>query len=230
MPVRSCLRGRRAKSRITSYFRLPGRRFWLAAFLTQFMPFSDDPAAGVFSAAPKIEFIDTPAVPNRNVRVLEDFTFTQASDGSVWDAPAGSIVDGASIPQVLWSFVGSPFTGDYFYASIVHDVACDARTRPWRTVHYMFYQACLAGGTTRLRAKLMYLAVRNFGPRWPDASPSAHFSFGVRAHDLAAAAQRNATVDYESQVRYLRRAQEYLDTHGSRASIEATDVYASQSN
>lgn len=192
------------------------------------MPFSDDPAAGVFSDTPKIEFIDTPDAPNRNVRVLDDFTFTQADSGLVWDAPAGSMVDGASIPQVLWSLVGSPFTGDYFYASIVHDVACDVRTQPWRTVHYMFYQACLAGGTAPLRAKLMYLAVRNFGPRWPDPGATGHFAFGVRAHDLSAAAQRGPTLDYESQARYLRRAQEYLATHGDRASLEATDVYASQ--
>lgn len=189
------------------------------------MPFTDDSAAGSFSAPPKIELIDTPGIPNRNVRVIEDFTFTEADNAAVWAAPSGSIVDGASIPRVLWSFVGSPFTGDYVYASIVHDVACDARTRPWRDVHYMFYQACLAGGTTRLRAKLMYLAVRNFGPRWPDPSPAEHFSFGMRASTVLAA---GPAISAEGQARYLRRAQAYLAAHGAQASIEATDVYASR--
>ena len=189
------------------------------------MPFTDDAAAGSFSAPPKIELIDTPDGPNRNVRVIEDFTFTEADNGAVWDAPSGSIVDGASIPQVLWSFVGSPFTGDYVYASIVHDVACDARTRPWRDVHYMFYQACLAGGTTSLRAKLMYLAVRNFGPRWPDPTPAEHFSFGI---PTGAALAAGPAISPAGQAHYLRRAQAYLVAHGGQASIEATDVYASR--
>ena len=62
------------------------------------------------------------------------------------------MVNSASIPAPLWSTVGSPYTGPYRRASIVHDVACaaadhaaDPRTaRP--AADHMFYQACLAGG------------------------------------------------------------------------------------
>lgn len=102
------------------------------------MPITEDPTAGEFSATPKIEFIDAPGTPNRDVRVLDDFSFTEADTGRVWVAPSGSIVNGASIPRVLWSLVGSPFTGDYVYASTVHDVACEVRTQPWRDTHYCF--------------------------------------------------------------------------------------------
>jgi hypothetical protein len=193
------------------------------------MPLTEDPTAGEFSATPKLEFIDTPGAPNRLVRVLEDFTFTQAADGTVWEAPSGSLVNGASIPRVLWTLVGSPFTGDYVYASIVHDVACDTRARPWRATHYMFYQACLAGGTRPGRAKLMYLAVRNFGPRWPEPVPeeqqlafSAFVSEGPP--EWPARPFRNPA----SQLQYLRRAQDYLATHGDDTSIEAIDAYASR--
>lgn len=188
------------------------------------MPFTDDPSAGVFSGTPKLDFIDTPDAPNRNVRVIEDFTFTRADDGTVWDAPPGSLVDGASIPRVLWSLVGSPFTGDYVYASIVHDVACQVRTRPWRDTHYMFYLACLAGGTRRGLAKLLYLAVRNFGPRWPQPAPAGQFA----ARSLARAAAVVPRISTKSQAHYLRRAQAYLAAHGDEASIEAIDVYASR--
>ena len=196
------------------------------------MPLTEDPSAGVFSNTPKIEFIDTPGVPNRNVRIIDDFTFTEAANGTVWDAPAGSLVDGASIPRVLWTLVGSPFTGDYVYASIVHDVACDTRRRPWRDTHYMFYLACLAGGTRRGRAKLMYLAVRNFGPRWPapDAQPAlepaGQLSFSVVALARVPDAPFSPFVPYDAQLRYLRRAQAYLATHGDGASLEAIDIYA----
>jgi len=198
------------------------------------MPFTEDSTAGEFSGTPKIEFIDTPGAPNRNVRVIDDFAFTEAANGTVWAAPSSSVVDGASIPRVLWTLVGSPFTGDYVYASIVHDVACDTRSRPWRDTHYMFYLACLAGGTRRGRAKLMYLAVRNFGPRWPapDAQPepavplAGKLAFSVVAMAQEPAAPFSPFVPYEAQLRYLRRAQAYLASHGEAASLEAIDIYA----
>jgi hypothetical protein len=196
------------------------------------MPLTENPTAGEFSATPKLEFIDTPGAPNRQVRVLEDFTSTQAADGTVWEAPSGSLVDGASIPRVLWTLVGSPFTGDYVYASIVHDVACDTRARPWRATHYMFYQACLAGGTRPGRAKLMYLAVRNFGPRWPAPAPEPVEQLAFSAlveEEFTARPAAGPLVSLASQLQYLRRAQEYLARHGDAISIEAMDVYASQS-
>ncbi|RYY21059.1 MAG: DUF1353 domain-containing protein [Cytophagaceae bacterium] len=208
------------------------------------MPITEDPTAGVFSDTPKIEFIDTPNAPNRSVRVMDDFSFTEAANGTVWDAPVGSLVDGASIPRVLWSLVGSPFTGDYVYASIVHDVACDTRARPWRDTHYMFYLACLAGGTRRGRAKLMYLAVRNFGPRWPQPAPTEQpqpgpieplkpalteqLAFSSLVQEDAVDLHPGPAVGPEQQARYLQRARHYLDQHGDAASLEAIDIYAAR--
>jgi hypothetical protein len=200
------------------------------------MPITEDPTAGVFSDTPKIEFIDTPGAPNRNVRVIDDFTFTEAANGTVWEAPSGSLVNGASIPQVLWSLVGSPFTGDYVYGSIVHDVACDTRARSWRDTHYMFYLACLAGGTRRGLAKLLYLAVRNFGPRWPQPALqpepvpvlSEQVAFSAMARVGEPVPLFSPFVRYEAQLRYLHRAQAYLATHGDGASLEAIDIYASR--
>jgi hypothetical protein len=192
------------------------------------MPLTEDPTAGEFSATPKLEFIDTPGGPNRQVRVIEDFTFTQAADGTVWEAPSGSLVNGASIPRVLWTLVGSPFTGDYVYASIVHDVACDTRTRPWRATHYMFYQACLAGGTRPGRAKLMYLAVRNFGPRWPEPVVQEQLAFSALVSEDLPKWPARPLRSPAGQMQYLRRAQEYLARHGDDSSIEALDVYASR--
>ena len=39
-------------------------------------------------------------------------------EGERWEAPAGSIVDGASIPQFAWSLIGGPFEGKYRKASV----------------------------------------------------------------------------------------------------------------
>lgn len=56
----------------------------------------------------------------------------------------------------------------YRDASVIHDVACVARTRPWREVHETFYFAMRASGVGEVQAKVMYAAVYHFGPRWPD--------------------------------------------------------------
>ncbi len=83
-----------------------------------------------------------------------------------WDAPAGSVVDGASIPSVFWSAIGGPFEGKYRNASVVHDVYCEEMTEPWENVHQMFYEACRSGGVAEAQSKIMYYAVYHFGPRW----------------------------------------------------------------
>ena len=87
--------------------------------------------------------------------------------GVEWNAPSGWVVDGASIPQVAWSFIGGPFEGKYRNASVIHDVGCDQKNRPWEAVHEVFYSAMLTSGVETWRAKIMYAAVYHFGPRRP---------------------------------------------------------------
>ena len=117
----------------------------------------------------KVGFGDRPwsewHVDGRRMALLRAFTFTDSA-GTVWSAPTGAVVDGASIPRVFWSIVGGPYEGEYRDASIVHDHECMIRVHPWHDVHRMFYQACLAGGVRPLKARLMYAAVYLFGPRW----------------------------------------------------------------
>lgn len=105
---------------------------------------------------------------DRAMTLLTDFTFVDSRDVA-WRAPAGACVDGASIPPSLWSgIVGTPYVGDYRRATVIHDVACQERTRPYEEVHYMFYEAMLCDGVAPERAWLMYTAVRLFGPKWPE--------------------------------------------------------------
>lgn len=103
---------------------------------------------------------------DRSMQLLADFSFVDSS-GFKWEAKAGDIVDGASIPEAVWSeVVGTPFIGDYRRASVVHDVACDQHIKTSKDAHRMFYEAMLADGTAPARALLFYTAVRLFGPQW----------------------------------------------------------------
>ncbi len=101
----------------------------------------------------------------RKMKLVEPFAYIDPA-GIKWDAPKGWIVDGASIPQIAWSLIGGPFEGPYRNASVIHDVACDQRQRPWRDVHRAFYTAMHAANVGSTKAKVMYGAVYQFGPRW----------------------------------------------------------------
>jgi hypothetical protein len=101
----------------------------------------------------------------RTMKLLQPFKYIDPA-GIEWYAPQGSLIDGASIPRVAWSLIGGPFEGRYREASVIHDVACVQKTRPWNSVHEFFYFAMLTSGVDPLKAKVMYAAVHHFGPRW----------------------------------------------------------------
>lgn len=98
------------------------------------------------------------------MEVTADFSFTD-QDGVAWMAEAGTVIDGASIPQPLWStFPGSPYIGNYRRASVIHDAYYrDHRGRSRADVDRMFYRAMRADDTDWFTASLMYAAVRLFG-------------------------------------------------------------------
>ena len=110
-----------------------------------------------------------PLADGRLMRVIEPFGFLDSGQKR-WPVPVGTKVDGASIPQPLWSLIGGPFEGKYRDASVVHDYYCDVRTEPWKAVHRVFYSAMRTSGVSERRAKLMYAAVYFAGPRWSDTA------------------------------------------------------------
>lgn len=125
---------------------------------------------GEFFGSVKVEWLEDFG-PDRNMKLLEDFTYKDPS-GNLWTVPKGTIVNGASIPSLFWTTFGSPFVGDYRYASVVHDYFCDQETFPWKNVHRIFYYGILATGVSQIKAKLMYTAVYVAGPRWASNEPS----------------------------------------------------------
>jgi len=136
----------------------------------------------------------------RDMALVEPFAYVDPA-AVRWDAPAGAVVNGASIPQPFWSLIGGPFEGRFRQASVVHDVACVERSRPWQQVHRMFYEACRCGRVGVVKAKTMYYAVYHFGPRWrldgrmlraetpppPSAGDVTAIEAWFRTHDVDAA-------------------------------------------
>ena len=102
---------------------------------------------------------------HRNMELLEPFAYRD-SRGKTWSIPKGAVINGASIPKVLWTVAGSPFVGRYRNASVIHDFYCAEEIGCWKEVHWMFFDACLEGGVPLWRARLMHEAVYWFGKRW----------------------------------------------------------------
>ena len=102
----------------------------------------------------------------RSMTLLNELRYTDPK-GNVWIAPAGSKVDGASIPKSLWSIMGGPFEGRYRNASVLHDVAYDQRDRPWQECDLMFYSAMRCSGVSTVEAGTIYYALYKFGRHWP---------------------------------------------------------------
>lgn len=105
----------------------------------------------------------------RNMRLINEFAY-KSPDRLEWKVPKGTVVNGASIPRFLWSFIGSPFGDRYRKASVIHDYYCESRTRPAERVHKVFYEAMLDAGVDPAKAWIMYQAVYRFGPTWKVAS------------------------------------------------------------
>jgi len=138
---------------------------YLAVFV--FLVFSKASPAeeyfGNFVGSLKGEFIS--ASPRPKFRLSHEFRFDDPN-GLVWSVPPEQEVDGASIPQAFWSFIGGPFEGEYIKASVIHDYYCDTKTRTEHDTHRSFYYGMRAAGVEKWKAKFMYWAVDTFGPSW----------------------------------------------------------------
>lgn len=102
---------------------------------------------------------------NRNMTLEEEFFYVDPF-GKKWVAPKDSCLNGATIPKSLWSIVGSPYSGPYRKASVVHDVAVGELCNPEvsyaerKLADKMFYHACRSGGCSVTHAGLLYIGVR----------------------------------------------------------------------
>jgi hypothetical protein len=130
-------------------------------FAVAILPIPDANAQGRFIGPLQIEM----DAPGRTGTLLAEFAYEDPA-GRKWKVPKGHKVDGASIPQALWSILGGPWDGPYRRASVIHDYYCETKDRGWRNVHHVFYDAMLTDGVGPIKAKTMYAGVLYFGPRW----------------------------------------------------------------
>jgi len=159
----------------------------------------------------------------RSMTLLSELRYTDPQ-GLVWVAPAGSTVDGASIPRSLWSIMGGPFEGKYRNASVLHDVAYEQHNRPWQDCDRMFYNAMRCSGVSAVEAKTMYYSLYRFGRHWKfpiKRAKPVKFEGGLvaRGEEIPRAIPLNAN-DVNDARDWIRRAQPSLEQIEQRADAE----------
>ena len=174
-------------------------------------------STGQFSAHPRAEWLAGPG-PDRGMRMLEAFSFIDRQ-GRYWEVPAGMEVDGATIPRTLWSSVGSPFTGDYRRAAILHDAAIRDPRVSRIDADAMFYEACVAGGCTVKQAQLLYAGVC-IGSWIGTARPQAH-QLAQQIPDAARLPGEHSLLDLEIRAIYTLLSNDLAASGDDFAAVRA---------
>ncbi|MCP4410913.1 MAG: DUF1353 domain-containing protein [Gammaproteobacteria bacterium] len=99
--------------------------------------------------------------------------FVVTAPKETYTAPKGMETDGASIPRFFWRLVGSPLSGKYRQAAVIHDAGYLGVLRWWsgavqknytrKEVDDLFLVLMEALGVSWWRRRAMHLAVRWFG-------------------------------------------------------------------
>lgn len=158
-----------------------------------------------------------------NMTLLEPFEFIDPK-GRNWTAPAGTKIDGASIPRPFWSLIGGPFEGRYRDASVIHDYYCFVRSRTAADTHKAFYDGMLANGVAAKKAWLMYRAVVQFGPQWPppklppecENTSNPDYNFERCARASARPPVEMKVVSRDTLVRFIEEVREGADPEDVR--------------
>ena len=133
----------------------------------------------VFKGNAVVEFLSPKKATDlyRDVKLVQPFGYIDPR-GVHWDAPAGYITNGASIPPSLWTVVGGPFDGPYRDAAVLHDYYCEAKLRSSDDTHRMYYEAAIARGTSENIASTMYAGIIFGGPTW-ELKPAKKAGMGL---------------------------------------------------
>lgn len=113
-------------------------------------------------------FTTRPAIvpqPDDQWSFAEDLVWVQ-DNGLTLTVPAGTAMNGASIPRAFWGLIGHPLETEFVYPAGLHDWECQTRRTPSPIVHQRFREALRAEGVGTIRRAAMYRAVRLFGPRF----------------------------------------------------------------
>jgi hypothetical protein len=98
------------------------------------------------------------------VILTDNFSYDVGVEGSgdKITVPYGFTTDFASTPSILWGLMGGPW-GRHGNAAVIHDYLYWSRARPRPDADRVFHEGMRIMGVGRIRARMMWSAVRVFG-------------------------------------------------------------------
>lgn len=106
---------------------------------------------------PKIQEIN-----DNEYRVIRKYRAVLPNNDTI-EVKAGFVYDGASIPRLFWSLIGSPFTGTHTRAAFIHDALYAGECYDRKTCDWLFLQILQQHKCAFLKRNTLYFAVRIFG-------------------------------------------------------------------
>jgi hypothetical protein len=102
------------------------------------------------------------AMPETNfVKLVKDWYFC-IDNKKIW-IPKDYYYNGASIPRIFWSIIGSPFEPDFWSAAMGHDYLYLLHLVDRSTADECLYQLLLQSNVNTIRAHIIWAAVRTCG-------------------------------------------------------------------
>ena len=101
-------------------------------------------------------------VPQKNKYVLVEDYYAEYV-GMIFQLKKGFIFDGASIPIYARAITYPPFHPDVMAAAIVHDYLYKNKPVNRKLADMIFYNRLIVNGVSKIKAKMMYRALRIFG-------------------------------------------------------------------
>lgn len=95
-------------------------------------------------------------------KLVRCFIYNSAKEGRI-KVPRNFITDGASIPKIFYSIIGTPWNGKYSKAAVIHDYFYKEQPISRKRADYVFYEAMKTLGVPLWKRKAMYWGVRMFG-------------------------------------------------------------------
>ncbi len=119
--------------------------------------------------------LDTRVIENGKKRLLlADYTYE--NDKYIITLKPGFVTDGASIPKAFWTILSSPFEGPLVYGAMIHDGLYTKMQLPRKECDELLREMAIEQGYNKIKADLVYEAVRLFGgSHWnKDTSAETH--------------------------------------------------------
>lgn len=88
------------------------------------------------------------------------------SEGNLWEVPKGYVYSRTIIPKHLWAVMGSPLEEPLRTGLALYQRNAEEQTRTSSQAAKMLYESLIATGVSEQKAKFIYYAVIQGGPRW----------------------------------------------------------------